>query len=420
MNKGNLNKLVTNYPVDLTEEEIKNLSGTLAPVIAACGGGGVTGDYYSASNPSGFINSAQAETQILEKHYLTEASGDLLYVPIPEGLSEGQYYAMTTSSWKVIQGAGDVSGISTVAHDDTLTGNGNNENLGVDTTKIQTKLTEPQIQNITDVTTLKTASSTWDNVTAKLGTAQYANDSATFVTSSNDSISAAGEQYALTTTGWSKVQAGSTLTAGSGVEIVSNGINALLGTDLAFNATTSAIQINTNGIVYGAYAFVEGSNTTASGAGAHAEGVDAGAIGQGAHAGGYGTHTTGVGNFIHGTFLNFASPDGTSVNNTPVFVGGTLNATTSQDYTDHDGYLQIMGNGVYRSGGQGDKSDAYILYRDGTVSAKQFQNADGTETINGTTYNFSGVDNIEILPNAATANTANFPNDNVLRFILES
>ena len=40
MNKGNLNKLVTNYPVELTEEEIANLSGTLAPVIAACGGGG--------------------------------------------------------------------------------------------------------------------------------------------------------------------------------------------------------------------------------------------------------------------------------------------------------------------------------------------------------------------------------------------
>lgn len=43
MNKGNLNKLVTNYPVELTEEEIENLSGTLAPVIAACGGGGGTG-----------------------------------------------------------------------------------------------------------------------------------------------------------------------------------------------------------------------------------------------------------------------------------------------------------------------------------------------------------------------------------------
>lgn len=113
------------------------------------------------------------DADVTAKNYLTKASGDLLYVPIPEGLSEGQYYAMTTSSWKVIQGAGDVSGISTVAHDDTLTGNGNNENLGVDTTKIQTKLTDEQIQNITDVTTLKTASSTWDNVSAKLNTTDF-------------------------------------------------------------------------------------------------------------------------------------------------------------------------------------------------------------------------------------------------------
>jgi hypothetical protein len=143
------------------------------------GAGGVTGDYYSASNPSGFINASQAETQILEKHYLTEASGDLLYVPIPEGLSDGQYYAMTTSSWKVIQGAGDVSGISTVAHDDTLTGNGNNENLGVDTTVIQTKLTDTQIQNINDVTTLKTASSTWNKVSDKLDTTDFTTYTAT-------------------------------------------------------------------------------------------------------------------------------------------------------------------------------------------------------------------------------------------------
>ena len=720
------------------------------------GEGGVTGDYYSASNPSGFVNATQVNEQIVAKQYLTEASGNALYIPIPDGLSDNQYYAYTTSSWKVIQGAGDVSGISTVAHDDTLTGNGNQEALGVALSAIQSKLTDAQIQNISDVTVLKTASSTWDNVSAKLNTsdfntytattapatyqskgdyattalldnvsgelkeqintkldktfssnfypmntnpsgyltqetdwtntiheasakayndatansnslylttAQYNTDSATFVTSSNASISAAGEQYALTTTGWAKVQAGQTLDAGSGISIDSNKINVTLGnnlkflnsnntvittednlsassfgvytsenyytkidknsitkyfktgdeidtvslhsiglqttltgpnrnisanydanhlffksydnngeysgnysqiemkvfqeqnpaetqhkstiiltdydgtniktglidvdsiaawnaatggsftgvttndtltgdgtgannklgvawsalssntidysnsafnltngtsvssfdqisaaiddrysksssderyvttanvgsglyysgsspklgvklgTDLAFNTNTSAIQINTDGSAWGAYAFVEGKNTSASGAGAHAEGADAGAFGQGSHAGGYGTHTTGIGNFIHGTFLNFASPDGTTVSNAPVFVGGTLNYTSAQNYNDHGGYLQIMGNGTYTGDGKGNNSDAYILYRDGTVSAKQFQNADGSETINGTTYNFSGVDNIEILPLAATANTANFPNDNVLRFILES
>ena len=54
MNKGNLNKLVTNYPVELTEEEIANLSGTLAPVIAACGGGGGTGG--KIYNGIGFVS----------------------------------------------------------------------------------------------------------------------------------------------------------------------------------------------------------------------------------------------------------------------------------------------------------------------------------------------------------------------------
>ena len=157
------------------------------------GAGGVTGDYYSASNPSGFINSAQAETQILAKNYITSGVGELAnfysktdtsskteisaaikdFLPKPTGLADDQYYAMTTSGWEIIQGAGDVSGITTVAHDDTLTGNGNQQMLGVDITKIQTKLTDAQIQNITDVTTLKTASSTWDNVSAKLNTTDF-------------------------------------------------------------------------------------------------------------------------------------------------------------------------------------------------------------------------------------------------------
>ncbi len=417
-----------------------------------------SGNYYQKTETSSKTElSTEFAKYLTNTQYNTDSATFALKTDLNDlvssaGITTEADYVMTNSGWKVLTLPG--GGMTQVIHDETLTGQGNasDNKLGVvwsalsgntinsalsagsatsaykaasaSAAKRLQDSTEGPIIQVNDITALQnwasSNSSTWDGVSAKLGTAQYANDSATFVTSSNDSISAAGEQYALTTTGWSKIQAGSTLTAGSGVEIVSNGINALLGTDLSFNATTSAIQINTNGIVYGAYAFVEGSNTTASGAGAHAEGVDAGAIGQGAHAGGYGTHTTGVGNFIHGTFLNFASPDGTSVSNTPVFVGGTLNATTSQDYTDHGGYLQIMGNGTYTGGGQGNNSDAYILYRDGTVSAKQFQNADGTETINGTTYNFSGVDNIEILPNAATANTANFPNDNVLRFILES
>ena len=41
------------------------------------GTGGVTGDYYSASNPSGFINSDQAEAQIIAKKYITSSVSEL-------------------------------------------------------------------------------------------------------------------------------------------------------------------------------------------------------------------------------------------------------------------------------------------------------------------------------------------------------
>ena len=61
MNKK-LNKLVTNYPVELTEEEIGNLSGTLAPVVAACGGGGGTGGKIYTG--AGFVNVNNTTNQI--------------------------------------------------------------------------------------------------------------------------------------------------------------------------------------------------------------------------------------------------------------------------------------------------------------------------------------------------------------------
>ena len=54
------------------------------------------------------------------------------------------------------------------------------------------------------VNTLTAASAGWNEVSAKLGTAQYANDSATFVTSSNLTITGT-KQYALTTAGWAEV-----------------------------------------------------------------------------------------------------------------------------------------------------------------------------------------------------------------------
>ena len=71
MNKK-LNKLVTNYPVELNEKEIENLSATLAPVIAACGGGGGTGGKIYTG--TGFVNVNNTTNQI----GLTEDANDKL------------------------------------------------------------------------------------------------------------------------------------------------------------------------------------------------------------------------------------------------------------------------------------------------------------------------------------------------------
>ena len=83
MNKGNLNKLVTNYPVELTEEEISNLSGTLAPVIAACGGGGggTGGKIYTGV---GFVTVNNTTNQI----GLTNEANTKLNQDIPSKVSD--------------------------------------------------------------------------------------------------------------------------------------------------------------------------------------------------------------------------------------------------------------------------------------------------------------------------------------------
>ena len=358
-----INKLITNKPVTLTEEEVTNLSKTLSAVQTAGGGGGGGGrvyygdgttisvnqidgiislttdateklntpiptkvsdltdyeDHQTVDKMSAYLTTAQynsdsakfatktelettaatfegliqsyvqglaSEAWVTEQGYLTKPSGDLYYTPLPAGLSDDQYYAMTNSGWKVIQGGGGQGGISTVAHDSSLSGNGNSENLGIKTdaalnltnasaksavsavyaniakgdhTDYNLGSTLDTMSNITALidTTLMSVigyngiekqidettyyatafgltnsayaaiqyvtanSGDWNNVSAKLDTTAaaqtyldkttYATDSATFVMSSTTAITGT-KQYALTTTGWTEVQAGSTFT----------------------------------------------------------------------------------------------------------------------------------------------------------------------------------------------------------------
>lgn len=76
-----------------------------------------------------------------------------------------------------------------------------------------------------------------------LTTSQYNTDSAKFVTSSNASISAAGEQYALTTTGWAKVQAGTSFTGVTTASpITGDGLNNSLGLDSNYKTAIEQVS----------------------------------------------------------------------------------------------------------------------------------------------------------------------------------
>ena len=76
-NKNDINEMMLNKQDKLLfgydeDNAISSINGS-----ALVGTGGVTGDYYSASNPSGFINSDQAEAQIIAKKYITSSVSEL-------------------------------------------------------------------------------------------------------------------------------------------------------------------------------------------------------------------------------------------------------------------------------------------------------------------------------------------------------
>jgi len=73
--------------------------------------------------------------------------------------------------------------------------------------------------------------------------------------------------------------------------------------------------------------------------------------------------------------------------------------------------LFVVGNGT---GNGNSRSDAMVVGLDGGVSATRFSNANGTDSVGS----YSGINNVQVYP--AGTSTSNFPNDGVLRIVLES
>lgn len=233
------------------------------------------------------------------------------------------------------------------------------------------------------------------------------------------------KQYAWSTEGWKEVAAQSNLFAGTDLKIVNN-----------------VVQVNTNGIANSAgSAFVEGIDTVASGIASHAAGKNTsaysdysfvegyqntdylitGLIGanhtEGAynqvsgvysHIEGHANTLTGYGVHMEGGYNIFKSHNLTADKSDPIgrwniwgqSIEGMANATTAEPTSGtegvdfgyvHGGILKVIGNGTRTKTDDSKpesevitRSDALILYRDGSMMVKGSISANGVELGNYT------------------------------------
>ena len=134
MDKGNLNKLVTNYPVELTPEEVENLSQTLSSVRTAR-------EDDKTYTGEGFVNVNNTNNVIS----LTNEANEKLNQPIPTKVSD----LTDSASYQTVSGM-----------DAYLTKTSASENLA-------------PLSITNDIESLKNASSDWNKVSAKLDTTAF-------------------------------------------------------------------------------------------------------------------------------------------------------------------------------------------------------------------------------------------------------
>lgn len=227
----------------------------------------------------------------------------------------------------------------------------------------------------------------------------------------------ANKQYAWTTSGWKEVTAQGSIAAGTDL-VLDNGV----------------MKVNTNGTANEAgMAFVEGQDNVASGAASHAEGKLTSAFSPYSHIEGYkngdnlipgligANHTEGAYNQTSGVYAHVeghanklygygvhmqggyneftirntsadrSDPDG-RWNIWGISIEGMANKTTSEPTSGtgetkgyvHGGILKVIGNGTRTGGDEGateqiDRSDALILYRDGSMWVQGPISANGVE-----------------------------------------
>ena len=207
MDNGNLNKLVTNYPVELSEEEISNLSNTLAPVIAACD---VSGKVYTGTD---FVNINNTTNEI----GLTEEAKTKLNQPIPTKVSDltdsasyqttsgmNEYLTKTSASENLapLSVTADIESLKNTSGDFSLyykkTETSSKDELSSEFIKY---VTTTEFNSVTeDVSTLKSTSSEWNKVSDKLDTTAFSTISGDFLTDAPDNMATTGDVAELAQT----------------------------------------------------------------------------------------------------------------------------------------------------------------------------------------------------------------------------
>lgn len=185
MNK--LNKLVTNYPVELTPEEVENLSLTLSAVHTAKD----EGKTYSGE---GFVNVNNTNNTIS----LTTEANEKLNQPIPTKVSDltdsasyqttagmNDYLTKTSASENLapLSVTADIEALKNISGDFSLyykkTETSSKDELSSEFIKY---VTTTEFNSVTgDVSTLKSASSDWNKVSDKLDITAFSTVSGDFV-----------------------------------------------------------------------------------------------------------------------------------------------------------------------------------------------------------------------------------------------
>ena len=157
-----INKIVTNYPVSLTNEEVENLSLTLSAVRTAGGGGG--GGEGKIYHGEGFVTVNNTSNAIS----LTTEANEKLNQPIPTKVSD----LSDSANYQTVAGMSDYS------------------------TKTEADTYYAPISVTGDIDTLKSSSGDWNKVSEKLDTTAFSTVSSNFLTAHQSLDDYATKEYA--------------------------------------------------------------------------------------------------------------------------------------------------------------------------------------------------------------------------------